>query len=393
MGNKQLPGIYAPDGAYYVTLTDGSSNLAGLVGGRTLLKTDTTFHIETVANGGNDSTGTGSVAKPFATLQACYQYIASNFDFGGHNVFMQIGAGTFTSGLDLNVGGGAWVGGGSLQIDGTAATDGSTHHLVTQINMTGTAFTFSAVCAGAIQVGLIYFASAGNLDCISVTAPNNVIVAAVEFGPVGTGRHCVASVAGANIIFNDGSSNYITGLSAVNFLAANNGYIQMDNQNFTIAGNAIGTGTPPNGTVVFQCLNGGVIAAKNVNWHSTTWNNAGSVFKYFLSVNGVLNTGGAAGVTAIPGALSLINNGGITDSLGTFQAAASVLAFFNGSFTYVSTGTVASLAGLAAAFGVGARAFATDANATIIAGIGTTAVGGGTNKVPVYSDGTNWIIG
>jgi len=40
-----------------------------------------------------------------------------------------------------------------------------------------------------------------------------------------------------------------------------------------------------------------------------------------------------------------------------------------------------------------ARAFVTDANATLAAGIGTTVAGGGANKVPVFSDGTNWIIG
>jgi len=40
--------------------------------------------------------------------------------------------------------------------------------------------------------------------------------------------------------------------------------------------------------------------------------------------------------------------------------------------------------------GMGARAFVSDANATTFA---STVVGGGANKVPVYSDGTNWKIG
>lgn len=62
--------------------------------------------------------------------------------------------------------------------------------------------------------------------------------------------------------------------------------------------------------------------------------------------------------------------------------------------TYVVTVAVAlSSLPSAATAGVGARAFITDSTQTIIAGIGTTAVGGSTNKVPVYSDGTNWIIG
>ena len=51
--------------------------------------------------------------------------------------------------------------------------------------------------------------------------------------------------------------------------------------------------------------------------------------------------------------------------------------------------TVAGLAAAATA-GSGARAFVTDANATTFAAI---VAGGGANKVPVYSDGTNWRIG
>lgn len=47
----------------------------------------------------------------------------------------------------------------------------------------------------------------------------------------------------------------------------------------------------------------------------------------------------------------------------------------------------------AATAGAGATAFVTDATNTIIVGLGLTVVGGGSNKVPVYSDGTNWIVG
>lgn len=47
----------------------------------------------------------------------------------------------------------------------------------------------------------------------------------------------------------------------------------------------------------------------------------------------------------------------------------------------------------ASSAGEGAVAFATDSNRTLIVGIGTPVVAGGSNKVPIYSDGTNWIIG
>ena len=51
--------------------------------------------------------------------------------------------------------------------------------------------------------------------------------------------------------------------------------------------------------------------------------------------------------------------------------------------------TVAQLDAAATA-GAGAKAFVSDATATTFASV---VVGGGANKVPVYSDGTNWRIG
>jgi len=59
--------------------------------------------------------------------------------------------------------------------------------------------------------------------------------------------------------------------------------------------------------------------------------------------------------------------------------------------TAFSTGaqTIAQLPAAATA-GAGARSFVTDATATTFL---TTVTGGGANKVPVVSDGTNWLIG
>jgi len=47
----------------------------------------------------------------------------------------------------------------------------------------------------------------------------------------------------------------------------------------------------------------------------------------------------------------------------------------------------------AATVGAGARAFVTDSASTLSSHHGQTVVGGGSNFVPVFSDGTNWIVG
>ena len=62
------------------------------------------------------------------------------------------------------------------------------------------------------------------------------------------------------------------------------------------------------------------------------------------------------------------------------------------SITYPIVTTVAGLTAASIA-GMGAKAFVTDATQTLTVGIGAAVVGGGSNKVPVVSDGTNWRIG
>jgi len=58
----------------------------------------------------------------------------------------------------------------------------------------------------------------------------------------------------------------------------------------------------------------------------------------------------------------------------------------------LTLGSVYAVADLpdAANAGVGARAFVTDSSVTTF---GTTVASGGSSKVPVYSDGTNWKVG
>lgn len=87
---------------------------------------------------------------------------------------------------------------------------------------------------------------------------------------------------------------------------------------------------------------------------------------------------------------------GIISSVETFQTGLTItaqsngvpLAAFIGPVKTEST-TVASLQAAATA-GAGARSFVTDATLTVFL---STVVGGGGNKVPVVSDGTNWLIG
>ena len=61
----------------------------------------------------------------------------------------------------------------------------------------------------------------------------------------------------------------------------------------------------------------------------------------------------------------------------------------NGSYVQTPSMAFADLAAAATA-GQGARAFISNGASAVF---GVAAAGGGANKVPVYSDGTNWIVG
>jgi hypothetical protein len=75
-----------------------------------------------------------------------------------------------------------------------------------------------------------------------------------------------------------------------------------------------------------------------------------------------------------------------------FNRVDSILGQLSASTQSVISTTVYTVVTLPSAVtsGVGARTFVSDANATTFASI---VAGGGANKVPVYSDGTNWRIG
>lgn len=110
-------------------------------------------------------------------------------------------------------------------------------------------------------------------------------------------------------------------------------------------------------------------------------NRNGGVPIFNINYGGSLVINGDTGVARNAAGVLEINSG----TTGTFRDLIARNVRTRGS-------TVAGLVAAATA-GAGARAFVTDANATLTAGIGAVVVGGSTNGVPVCSDGTDWRIG
>jgi hypothetical protein len=98
-----------------------------------------------------------------------------------------------------------------------------------------------------------------------------------------------------------------------------------------------------------------------------------------LGVGNIIGVTANTTITANTSVTSFLSNGVVVNNTGTFIAAVvTTIPIVFGSLPAAS------------AVGAGARAFITDGNT---ATFGSQVSGGGANKVPVYSDGTNWFVG
>lgn len=138
-------------------------------------------------------------------------------------------------------------------------------------------------------------------------------------------------------------------------------------------------------------------APGTVTWGSGT---TGLVMNTALSTTPSVS-GGASGSTSpafIPQrGSSTTGYGG--DSTHLYGIIGGTAAFTATATSFVSPGYIRGLSTVvgslpsAATAGAGAMAFVSDATTTLQLGLGLAVTGGGANKVPVYSDGTQWLIG
>ena len=126
-----------------------------------------------------------------------------------------------------------------------------------------------------------------------------------------------------------------------------------------------------------------------------------------LGATGATGSTGPVGPIAGSNTEVLFNDAGIANGSPNFRFNKSTLELVIGTgeagnitgASVISANTVVTVAGLfadlpsASTIGTGAREFITDGNLTAAGNFGEIVSGGGSNRVPVYSDGTNWRIG
>lgn len=255
------------------------------------------------------------------------------------------------------------------------------------------------------NAGGLRFGSASNDDPLLIRFGND----AVQLVPASTTSTCnfvIATLGGASV------TNYerlsLTGVAGASV---------------NITAESLGTGSSNLDVVITPKGTG------NVRFPSGTYDKPGIVFNAYPTTGFWLNSGGTSIYMTIAGAAALkvdattigFHSAGVlswsssgvagqnSPDTGFSRNAAGVVEFNNGTAgtfrdvklrnllagggnrSYVQTPsmTVANLAAAETA-GAGARAFVTDANATTFL---STVAAGGSNKVPVVSDGANWLIG
>ena len=415
--------VYIGDG-----ITAGGQNILATSGGTGVTFNATTqqFDFNTVALGLTTS-DVAEGSRKYFTTQRAQDAAAALFTATGSPPSSGSITGTIATGtIVLNSADGALVNGSRIQIAGAGGNGISA----------GTYYVVSSVGTSVVLANSLTNAT----NSVPITGINTGSVTGTTYTAGGTDSGITFVYDDVNNVINVVSSGTTSLINDSNpRLGANLG---LNSFNITGTGNISTTGTISNGTLTLSSSTitstnstiglGTATTSSVVNVYSST-SNAMNVYSIpgsaleFLSANGTLaspttltNNDGAGGVK-----FSGRNSNGIYNTVASIFAvykgapntlvdpdlkaqgilyigvgngtATPVAASFdqNGEFTApVLSTTVYSTAGTAipsaVTMGQGARAFVSDAT---VATFGSVYAGGSTNKVPVYSDGTQWRIG
>lgn len=242
---------------------------------REVLTADRTYYVRT--DGSDSNTGlVDSAGGAFLTLQHAYDVVANTIDCAGNNVTIQLGAGTFTAGIDAQA---PIVGNGSIRVNGDTATPSNCVLSVTNahgiLNRVGT----------KIVVGGIDFRTTTAGNCIWAYKGSNIIVDGAIIMGACAGDHFVATEGGLIEI----TTNYTINGSAVNhWHAFGRGEIICQNRTITLTGTPAFSGNFAGNAFAIHFVSG------------NTFSGSATGSRYLVHKNGVIDTNGG-GATYLPG--------------------------------------------------------------------------------------------
>ena len=261
-------------------------------GGRTLLEEATSFYFN---SDGNDTTGDGTEARPWATFQGAIDNVALLYDCGGNAVTFNPEAETYaiTSSINLKpllACQSAVIAG----VEGTVLDVSSCSSLFAITNsQTSTAWTINAFSQ-------TYTGDTSSVRGVSSTQGANTTVGSIKTKPCQSGRVLSASKFGSLKLSTSVKIDEGTATSTSLLESVDHGY--MDVQSATIDFQSATLNF--NNAFIFYCLRGGSMYAPNLV--CSNFANVSNIKKYSVSYGGAFlressvtyPTQAAAGVTA-----------------------------------------------------------------------------------------------
>lgn len=377
IGNVKITG----GGANNVIITNGSGNLSWAAASSvSAYKYSKEWHVDPV--GGNDTTGNGSESNPYATITKAFTQVGGNGQavFLHHGIYNEtVTCGLFNVDIIGDIRGGAFQQGTwTFTTNGNSSVRISGVHFTNTVSHTGNAGVyFDRVTSQALisksGAGLLNVQNsdlAGN--AVSVTGNGYVTITNSMVGPL------TVNASGAQVVVKDSpqvlSVTNTSGVAVVNssfvFALSNTGnaitsvagsltYIQ--NSSIAAANGAQG-----------RIAMGGFWSTQDTSYDKANSSLTGTNLAVVAHSDAITTVGAINAGTTVT-ATGNITGGNITTA----------------NYVKTTSKTVATLAS-AATVGAGSRSFVSDATSTVF---GDTAVGGGSNFVPVWSNGTNWLVG
>ena len=377
IGNVKIAGGSANN----VIISNGSGNLSWAAASSvSAYKYTKEWHVDPV--GGNDTTGNGSESNPYATITKAFTQVGGNGQavFLHHGIYNEtVTCGLFNVDIVGDIRGGAYQ-----QGTWTFTTNGNSSvrlfglHFANTVTHTGNAgLYFDRVTSSALisksGAGLLNVQSSDlSSNAVSVTGNGYVTITNSMVGPL------TVNASGAQVVVKDSpqilSVTNTSGVAVVNssfvFALSNTGnaitsavgsltYIQ--NSSIAAANGAQG-----------RIAMGGFWSTQDTSYDKANSSLTGTNLAVVSHSDAIVTVGSIAAGTSIT-ATGNVSGGNITTA----------------NYVKTTTKTVATLAS-AATVGAGSRSFVSDATSNAF---GATAVGGGSSAVPVWSNGTDWLIG
>jgi hypothetical protein len=242
---------------------------------RTMLTANRTYHI---APTGSDTTGDGSAANPWQTLQYAWDWVNAYIDFGGYTVTISMAAGTYTSGLSASGTCPGSTASGPFIISGVAADNTQV-----QIHTNGEdgidAEHGASLYVQHVTITSITSGGAGGIG-MGASYGGEILFRDVNFANC-SANQLLAAAGGSIIAMGD---YYISGNSVDHAQATQGGYIELSS--YPDRHVAVTLQATPNFTGGFVVAGGGQISAGN-----NTFPGSGATGpKFDAHLNGVIFT-------------------------------------------------------------------------------------------------------